>query len=184
MKDKYGALLAVVGLMALVTALVLGRIDQGVLEEDLAQAKRDAATALIVSDALADQVKDLGGTPVVTPPAGPRGEPGAQGPPGRDGEDGEDGEDGLTPPCYFLVTQCVGEAGPQGEQGEVGPAGPAGEAGPTGPAGPAGPTGPAGPQGPSGPSGPAAASITFEWANKTYRCTDPDGNLHYACTEV
>lgn len=121
------------------------------------------------STQLQDQVRSLGGTPVVTAeqiagpagvagergatglpgstgpvgPAGPSGEPGTPGQPGTPGPAGADGQNGVP-----------GETGPAGSQGEPGPAGPVGETGPQGPAGPQGEPGPQGPQGEPGPAGP------------------------------
>jgi hypothetical protein len=88
---------------------------------------------------LAEQVEQLGGTPVVQPPpAGEPGEPGATGPPGpsgrpgRDGADGENGKDGrpgppgtdgqsgATPPCAAEPAQCQGSAGRDGQDGAAG----------------------------------------------------------------
>lgn len=119
--------------------------------------------------ALQEQVRSLGGTPVVTPeqlagPAGVAGERGAtgatgpQGPPGATGPAGEPGTPGQpgAPGTAGVDGQngAPGETGPAGPQGEPGPAGPVGETGPQGPPGPQGEPGPQGPQGEPGPAGP------------------------------
>lgn len=102
------------------------------------------------SQALADQVRDLGAVPVVEPSAagkqGPQGEGGPTGPAGRDGRDGDTGPTGPTGP--------QGEPGAPGADGAAGTDGAAGEAGTQGPAGEVGPAGPQGPQGEQGPPGP------------------------------
>lgn len=109
---------------------------------------------------LADQVKDLGGDPVVEPPAasergadgaagadgrdGPAGKDGANGrdgPPGRDGDDGppgaggppgSEGQAGATPPCMAEPAQCRGGDGADGRDGQDGAQG---QPGPTCPNG-------------------------------------------------
>lgn len=88
-------------------------------------------------------------------PPGPQGEPGVQGPPGVDGRPGQDG--------------VQGEPGPPGAQGDPGPAGPPGADGVAGV---------------DGAAGPAPVSWTFTHQNKTYQCSDPDGDLAYDCAEV
>lgn len=138
-----------------------------------AQERADTATAA-VSD-LAQQVRSLGGEPVVTPSdlpsAGPPGPTGPQGFPGPPGPSGPPGP--------------VGPAGPQGHPGATGPTGPAGSTGLTGPKGDPGPQGnkgepgPTGPQGDPGPAGPAGYPESFTFAGFT--CTDPDGDHTYTC---
>lgn len=113
---------------------------------------------------LAQQVKGLGGTPVVQAPqpgaqgpVGTQGPVGPQGPPGPTGPQGPAGRDGQSPPCLADPAQCQGAAGQNGiagPAGATGPAGPAGSQGPAGPAGPQGPSGPAGSTGAQGPPGP------------------------------
>jgi hypothetical protein len=127
---------------------------------------------------LQEQVRSLGGTPVVTPeqlaaPAAVVGERGAtgetgaigpQGPPGAPGPAGEPGTPGQpgTPGTAGVDGQngVPGETGPAGPPGEPGPAGPVGETGPQGPAGPQGETGPQGPPGEPGPAGPTCPAGT------------------------
>ncbi len=60
--------------------------------------------------ALAQQVTQLGGTPVVQP----SGVPGPQGPAGRDGRDGAAG---MSPPCLAEQSRCRGEPGVPGVNG-------------------------------------------------------------------
>lgn len=107
---------------------------------------RDLHAAVEDRNALAQQVRELGGKPV----AGPRGEPGpavtgpagVPGMPGADGASGTPGKDG-TP----------GSPGPSGKPGATGPAGAVGPAGPQGVPGPVGPQGAPGEDGGEGPRG-------------------------------
>lgn len=89
---------------------------------DLEVALRGDITSLM------GQVRELGGTPVVTTPGSP-GTPGADGTPGRDGRDGVDGEpgtdgldgaDGASPPCLAEPSQCRGADGIDGQPGKDG----------------------------------------------------------------
>jgi hypothetical protein len=94
---------------------------------------------------LAQQVRELGGVPKVSPtpgPTGPAGSPGAQGQPGSSGQNGRNGSPG-----------SVGPSGAKGSPGQAGASGAPGAAGAPGPAGPAGPKGDQGPQGDQGPKG-------------------------------
>lgn len=134
--DALGVLIALLigGLIAWTVITVQG------LAHDLEESNR-------ARDALAQQVKDLGGTPVVKPGEpgvrgrqGPRGEPGPTGPSGQNGKDGKDGKPGPTPK--------PGEDGTDGKDGRPGP-----DSTVPGPAGPTGATGEQGPQGPPGPAG-------------------------------
>lgn len=142
------------------------RLDQSQSDRvDLHRALQDQQQA---SQALAKQVRKLGGTPVVSPPlvevtsgpsgatgpAGPSGQRGPAGPVGPPGADGADGHPGLVGPA--------GAPGQSGPKGDVGPKGPAGEKGDPGPAGPAGVDGKDGKDGAPGPQGPAgsAGSVT------------------------
>ncbi|RSD26341.1 collagen-like domain-containing protein [Amycolatopsis eburnea] len=79
---------------------------------------------------LAEQVRQLGGTPVVQPaPAGATGATGATGVPGLPGRDGKDGAPGQTPPCLTTPQQCVGADGKPGQNGTPGTPGTAGTPG-------------------------------------------------------
>jgi len=118
------------------------------------------------STQLQDQVRSLGGTPVVSTeqiagPAGVAGErgatglPGSTGPVGPAGPSGTPGQPGTPGPAGADGQNgAPGETGPAGPQGEPGPAGSVGETGPQGPPGPQGEPGPQGPQGEPGPAGP------------------------------
>lgn len=46
---------------------------------------------------------------------------------------------------------------------------------------PKGPKGDTGPAGPAGPTGPAVKSWSWTAGGVTYTCSDPDGDLNYAC---
>lgn len=114
---------------------------------------------------LAEQVKQLGAVPVVTPAAGPAGAAGPsglQGPkgdPGATGPAGPSGPAGPAGPSGSAGQNGVnGANGTNGTDGKTGATGAAGTQGPQGPAGPAGPTGPQGPQGEQGPPGPTCPS--------------------------
>lgn len=175
-EDRIAGIIALVLVLVLLGVVVLGRLDQHQLREDLQESREDA-------QALAVQVENLGGDPVVEPgeigPEGPQGPPGEDGEDGRDGLDGEDGEDG--------VDGAQGEPGATGEAGEPGEPGPPGATGDPGPTGAAGEPGPAGPQGPAGATGPAGQdgqdveSFTFQWGGVTYTCTDPESDGSFTC---
>lgn len=149
------------------------------LRQDFEQADDERA-------ALRAQVLDLGETPVVPGPAGEAGEQGPAGPRGEPGRDGRDGRDGVSPPCLLEPGRCVGPQGPPGRDGEDGRDGQDSIVpGPQGPRGPAGADSTVpGPPGPQGDSGPPIESFSFEWANQTYTCSDPDGDLVYECERV
>lgn len=113
-----------------------------------------------VANRLADQVEQLGGTPVVEPPAqgepgakgdqgdqgstgergpkGDKGDPGGRGPAGTNGSNGTNGtsgtngQDGVTPPCMAEPTQCRGADGEDGTDGQDGAQGPPGPTCPSG----------------------------------------------------
>ncbi|WP_460071055.1 collagen-like protein [Streptomyces sp. YKOK-I1] len=113
---------------------------------------RDLHTAVEDRDALAAQVRELGGKPVagpkgepgtsVTGPPGAQGVPGPTGPSGPSGAPGRDGTDGVSgTPGATGQPGAVGATGPQGERGATGPQGEQGPRGNEGPAGPACPDG-------------------------------------------
>lgn len=141
---------AAVLLLCLAGASVYFVLRLGDLQGQVDAAQTDAGR-------LADQVEQLGGTPVVEPAApgvrGADGRDGVDGVDGRDGQDGRDGRDGqpgddgsdgepgragtdgqpgVTPPCMAEPAQCRGV---DGQPGAPGPAGPAGPPGPTCPPG-------------------------------------------------
>lgn len=171
-----------------VFAAVLGALMMQVFDvrEQVRAAEQDNAV-------LADQVRQLGGVPHVTPSAGPRGErgdagpsgpPGPPGPSGRPGRDGKDGAAGR--PGRDGAPGPTGPPGPPGAQGIPGLPGPKGEPGQDGKdgaQGPKGEQGEPGPRGEPGPPGPAPASWTFTVAGVTYRCTpDAPESTTYTCT--
>jgi hypothetical protein len=96
-------------------------------------------------DALAEQLRGLGATPIVGPSGSP-GEPGV----GATGPAGEKGDPGLPAPT---LTPSPGPSGASGTPGRTGASGAPGAAGPSGLPGAVGPTGPVGPVGPTGPQG-------------------------------
>jgi hypothetical protein len=136
---------------------------------------RDRERALNESvTALAQQVRQLGGTPVVQPP----GIPGPEGQSGRDGTNGRDGRDGVTPPCVSEPPQCRGADGEPGEPGEAGPSGQGGQNGQDGTPGK---------DGTDGVDGQPPAS--WSWVDgdgRTQSCTrnagTPDTAPTYTCT--
>lgn len=61
MRDRFGTVAALLGLMALMGALIFSRVDSSNLKRDLTDAKTKAVTALEVTDELREQVEDLRG---------------------------------------------------------------------------------------------------------------------------
>ena len=167
----------------LVLSLILGLVYASVLElmdrardsEAEGHALRsDLSQSQAAVDALAEQVKSLGATPVASPtmPAQP-----LVGPSGGMGPRGPRGLPGRTVPG---PAGSPGATGATGERGERGDRGDTGEQGPAG----ADSTVP-GPAGPSGSPGPAPTSFT--WTDKTgstYECTDPDQDGRYTCEQT
>lgn len=117
------------------------------------QLRSELETANEARDALAQQVVELGESPVAGEP-GSRGEPvpGSTGPPGPPGDDGPPGPAGPSGPPG--PSGSPGREGSDGVDG-VGATGAPGSAGVDGSPGPAGPPGPQGEPGPAGPQGPA-----------------------------
>lgn len=168
----------------LLGAVVVGAIV-GLAAARVLDTERDLDREARISDALADalaaeqeQSADAGLEPAapsveeIVGERGERGDSGPQGPPGRDGRDGAPG-----------VAGVQGPAGPAGPSGPAGVAGAAGPAGPQGEPGEAGPPGADGAPGATGPQGPAPSSWTFTHLNKTWTCSDPDGDLAYECVD-
>lgn len=157
---------------------------------DLEAALRSDGTGLRADvTALRDQVRGLGGTPVVpergTP--GPDGLPGADGRDGRDGTNGQNGTDGSTPPCLSEPPQCRGANGADGSDGQAGKAGQDGVAGKDGADGTNGTNGVDGRNGVDGQQGPPPAGWT--WTDSDGRqqsCArntgSPDSAPTYTCT--
>lgn len=108
-KNLIVVLLAVICSLGLATTVGIGAL----FWQELQQAKADRA-------ALADQVRSLGGKPVVEPKAGDRGRDGPPGPRGLQGIQGRPGRDGITPPCMLVSTHCQGKPGAPGPQGKPG----------------------------------------------------------------
>lgn len=170
-----------VALTLVFVALLVGWLCVKVVSQD-----RDLRGEQARGDALAQQVRSLGGTPVVGPrgAAGAAGLIGPSGPPGATGVSGKPGKDGKD-----------GSPGPSGSPGPAGPAGAAGSPGPAGPTGPAGQDGASGAPGKDGSSGsdgkngapPSSWTYTDQDGNE-YRCVpvddfDPD-NPRYTCTQT
>ncbi|GAA2092264.1 collagen-like protein [Actinomadura alba] len=143
-KRNVGVVAATVVLLAL-AVYVFGAIRT--LGSDLRDARED-------SRVLAQQVRELGGTPAVSPapgppgatgPTGPSGPPGATvtGPPGQTGRDGRTvtGPSGRPGPSGATVTGPPGPSGKDGADGAPGKDGADGEQGPRGEPGPACPSG-------------------------------------------
>lgn len=129
------------------------------------------------SDALRDQVKDSGETPiapqakVVVGEAGKAGEAGSQGPRGLDGAPGPQGDMGLPgqtgPPGLNGAPGAPGSPGSDGSNGAPGPPGPAGaDSTVPGPAGPPGADGAAG-----APGQPPAGWTYTDRLGMNYQCT-------------
>lgn len=150
-----GALLFLGGLVWLAVVYFAQGQQLAAVQTELS-GQHDATNTLSTqANLLADQVRRLGGTPVVVPAQpGPAGSTGATGAQGQRGPQGIPGE---SPPCLAMATQCVGATGPAGP---AGPAGAEGKAGAAGTQGPGGPAGPAGADGQTGPAGPQGVSVT------------------------
>lgn len=163
-------------LVGAVTLVALWRAQDAVTSSE-------ATSAALAGDvaALREQVRSLGATPVAPAPEvrverGATGDRGPAGPPGRDGRDARPASmDELVAAVSLFCgpTSCIGPQGPQGPAGPQGPTGPQGE------------TGAAGPAGPPGEPGPAPQSFTFTaQGQRTFECTDPDGDGAYTCQEA
>ena len=185
--------------LAVAGVLVLG-ISFLVLWQRGAEQNDAIRTLASQGSQLQDQVRSLGGTPVVSNeqiagPAGVAGERGAAGPAGPPGPPGADstvpGPQG-PPGADSTVPGPAGPAGPPGLPGAdstvPGPQGPAGaDSTVPGPAGAPGPAGPSGEPGPAGPPGqpPAGFTITdpvLGDRNCTRDPGSPDNAATYTCT--
>lgn len=154
-----------IALTLVFVALLLGWLCVKVVSQD-----KDLRSEQARGDALAQQVEDMGGTPV----AGPSGAPGktgagAIGPSGPPGATGAAGKDAPT------ITPSPGPTGPAGQDGT--PGADSTVPGPTGAAGQNGADGASGAPGKDGTDGSNGAPPS-SW---TY--TDQDGN-EYACVPV
>jgi hypothetical protein len=104
------AVLLALVFLVLVVWLALAIRD---VHDRLRQAQQDNQT-------LAQQVRDLGGVPAVTPQPGPTGAPGSPGAPGLPGQNGRAGQPGSS--------GRPGRSGAAGRPGKTGPSGAAGTA--------------------------------------------------------
>jgi len=146
--------------------------QQSETDEKAARAEHVAALATAAANDLADQVRSLGGQPVVEPSKLPKS--GAAGPAGPQGLSGPPGVQGVP-----------GVRGLRGFMGKPGATGAMGPTGATGPAGDTGPKGEPGKNGDPGPTGPAGYPDSFSFnviGGQTVTCTDPDGDHTYTCT--
>lgn len=171
---RRGDALVVVGAVALGAVLAWIVLTVSGLTRDLR-----AETAR--GDALAQQVRGLGGTPVAGPSGspgepgesvtGPKGEKGERGEPGSPGESGSPGKTGATG-----ASGAPGAMGPSGLPGPVGPTGPAGPQGVQGEQGAMGPQGERGEKGDTGAQGPSGASCEdgYSWQTPSW---DPDARV-------
>ena len=158
------------GLVAVVVAAWIGLA--------ISDVKARLATADRNNRILAQQVRDLGGTPKVTPAPGPTGPAGASGQPGPSGQNGRNGSNGG--PGSTGATGATGAAGSPGPAGATGPQGPAG---PPGKDGQDGKDGATGPQGDTGPAGPPPSSWSWTYLGVTYTCVqDSPGATTYTCS--
>jgi hypothetical protein len=160
--------LATGALAAVVTAFLILSQNLARANDSLDKVNRDRAL-------LAEQVKDLGGTPI----AGPKGADGRTviGPSGPPGPSGRPGKPAPT------ITPSPGPSGPAGPPGSPGPSGaPGADSTVPGPPGPAGQdaTGAPGRDGKDGEDGEKGdpGEPPYEW---TY--VDPQGN-RYTCTRT
>lgn len=139
---------------------VFSSVSSTATRDELAYVKDRLAQSETQSQALADQIIDLGETPVVEPAPTPS-DPVVIN--GRDGDDGEDGADAPPPTLAqmnaavrecFASGQCIAPAGDKGDEGDKGDKGDKGDPGNDGAdsttPGPVGPVGPAGPTCPTG----------------------------------
>jgi len=115
------------GAAALAAVVFIGRAQNGALADQVDTLTHRADTAESISGQLADQVRKLGGTPVVQPPAqgapGATGATGAQGLQGVPGRDGPEGKPGPAPECLNTPQRCQGADGKPGADGAPGAAG-------------------------------------------------------------
>lgn len=161
-------------------------------------ALRDSGNATAVqAQALAQQVRSLGGTPIVAPaqpgpqgPTGPQGIPGQQGVPGIGvpGPQGLIGPQGLPGPPGTGVPGKDGQPGTQGQPGASGAPGASGQPGASGAPGKPGADGkpgPTGQQGTPGRNGTPATQETYTYSDgSTVTCTRTGGtdtDPHYTC---
>lgn len=175
---KFLALVAAMGLIGYGLFSLGHRVDTLGLQLEESRTDRASLRAELneqesASQALAEQVKRLGGKPVVDPakvghipgPPGPAGPEGPRGPAGKDGADGADGEDGT-----------AGADGAEGEPGPAGPPGPPGPAGSAGADGADGADGTNGTDGADGEDGRSVESVSCDRGFGTFTFTYSDGS--------
>jgi hypothetical protein len=150
-------------------------------------AQRDNAVNHQAVNQLAQQVRQMGGTPVVQPSQlpGPSGAPGLQGIPGPAGASGAPGPSGAPgasgAPGRAGASGAVGAQGIPGAPGAQGSPGPVGPSGPPGPSGEPGPSGPSGPSGATGPAGPACPA-GYTQTTQTPPPPNTNGETWVICT--
>lgn len=175
-------------ILATVVSLILAGLLGGgaIVWKQLDQSKQNQA-------ALANQVKALGGTPVVEPKRGDPGTPGAPGPQGRQGVPGSPpsaAQVAAAVASYCTGGRCAGK-GPSSAQvaaavsaycnakgqcrGPDGVPGSQGSPGSDGSDGSDGQQGPAGPQGPGPTDAQVAAGVTAYCGQDSKPCQGPTG---------
>jgi hypothetical protein len=158
--------------------------------DTIANLSNEASSNAAVSQRLAEQIRQLGATPVVQPATGPQGSTGATGPqgvPGRDGAQGPPGHDGAPgaqgTPGQDGAQGTPGVAGENGKNGSDGKDGAPGAQGPPGQDGTPGATGATGPQGQ--PGQPPASWTWTDHLGTEHVCTrdsgSPDSAPTYTC---
>ena len=178
--------------VAFAALMAAGMAAIGDVRSQLRQAESDGRV-------LAEQVRQMGGVPKVSPSPGPQGErgptgpagqtvmgprgltgpSGPPGPAGRDGKPGKDGAVGLQGVPGLKGDPGATVTGPPGAKGEPGADGKDGQDGKDGSAGPKGEQGDPGPR---GETGPAPSGWTFTYLGLPYRCTpDEAGSTSYTC---
>lgn len=130
------------------------------------------------SQVLAQQVRDMGGVPKVSPQPGPTGAPGSPGVPGQPGRSGQagsagrPGQDGASgEPGKTGASGAPGAPGAPGAKGDVGPKGDKGDPGERGPKGDQGDPGPPGPTCPNGYHATPTTVVTASGPQDAVICT-------------
>lgn len=176
----FGALL-LLGLLLLGWSVLSAHDANDQLNNQVGTLAAQQQAAALAGQQLATQVRQLGATPVVQPPAAVSGPAGAQGPAGQNGANG------------IGIPGPPGSPGLPGPTGGPGPIGVPGGAGAPGAAGSPGQDGQAGAPGPAGPQGQpgAAGSPPAGWSwqdpsGTTFQCArdsgSPNDSPTYTCT--
>lgn len=162
------------GLLVVVGLLALGLATLAAQSQRNARLEGEVAT-------LAEQVREMGGTPRVTPEPGPAGSPGASGQPGAPGGQGVPGRNGTSggqgpsgSPGAVGASGAPGQSGSPGKDGATGAAGAKGETGEQGPRGEQGPSGPPGPSCPDGYTAKSSTVLTPGGPQESVICTKED----------